>query len=47
MEPFYAQLDENTFASSPWTAGPWGPDKQHAGPPSALLARAIERLRAS
>jgi hypothetical protein len=44
MEPFYAQLDENTFASSPWTAGPWGPDKQHAGPPSALLARAMERF---
>jgi acyl-Coa thioesterase superfamily protein/acyl-CoA thioesterase superfamily protein len=44
MEPFYEQLDETTFASSPWTAGPWGPDKQHAGPPSALLARAIERF---
>ncbi len=44
MEPFYAQLDEATFDSSPWTAGPWGPDKQHAGPPSALLARAIERF---
>jgi hypothetical protein len=44
MEPFYEQLDETTFASSPWTAGPWGPDKQHAGPPTALLARAIERF---
>ena len=44
MTPFYEQLDETTFASSPWTAGPWGPDKQHAGPPSALLARAIERF---
>jgi hypothetical protein len=44
MDPFYEQLDEATFASSPWTAGPWGPDKQHAGPPSALLARAIERF---
>jgi hypothetical protein len=44
MDPFYQQLDESTFASSPWTAGPWGPDKQHAGPPSALLARAIERF---
>ena len=44
MDPFYEQLDDMTFASSPWTAGPWGPDKQHAGPPSALLARAIERF---
>ena len=44
MDPFYSQLDESTFASSPWTAGPWGPDKQHAGPPAALLARAIERF---
>lgn len=44
MEPFYEQLDESTFASSPWTAGPWGPDKQHAGPPAALLARAVERF---
>lgn len=44
MEPFYEQLDEATFASSPSTAAPWGPDRQHAGPPSTLLARAIERF---
>ena len=44
MDPFYAQLDDDTFASSPSTAAPWGPDRQHAGPPSALLARAIERF---
>jgi hypothetical protein len=44
MDSFYAQIDENTFASSPSTAAPWGPDRQHAGPPSALLARAIERF---
>jgi acyl-Coa thioesterase superfamily protein/acyl-CoA thioesterase superfamily protein len=25
------------------TRGPWDPDAQHAGPPSALLARALER----
>ncbi|MDX8152572.1 thioesterase family protein [Patulibacter brassicae] len=40
---FYEPLDEETFASTPATAGPWGPHAQHAGPPSALLARAIER----
>ncbi len=44
MGPFYVQLDETTFDSSPLTAGPWGPDAQHAGPPSALLARQIERF---
>lgn len=44
MDPFYEQLDETTFASSQSTEGPWGPDSQHAGPPSALLSRAIERF---
>jgi hypothetical protein len=44
MDPFYAQLDDATFESSSSTAGPWGADAQHAGPPSALLARAIERF---
>jgi hypothetical protein len=44
MDSFYEQIDEKTFASSPLTAAPWGADKQHAGPPSALLARAIEQF---
>lgn len=44
MTAFYSQLDESTYDSSPLTAGPWSPDSQHAGPPSALLARAIERF---
>ena len=42
MEPFYRQIDEDRFESTPATAGPWRPDAQHAGPPSALLARAME-----
>ncbi len=33
-----------TFSSQPTTAGPWGPDSQHGGPPAALLTRAVERL---
>ncbi|GAU68338.1 hypothetical protein SSP35_07_01400 [Streptomyces sp. NBRC 110611] len=37
-DAFYERLDKATYASSPSTAGPWGPDMQHAGPPSALLA---------
>ncbi|MGH3370597.1 MAG: thioesterase family protein [Nocardioidaceae bacterium] len=32
------------FSSLPTTAGPWGRDNQHGGPPAALLTRAIERL---
>jgi hypothetical protein len=36
--------EEGAFVSTDWTRGPWGPDSQHAGPPSALLGRAIEAL---
>lgn len=43
MEAFYEQLDDTTFDSLPATAGPWSPHAQHAGPPAALLARAMER----
>lgn len=32
------------FESLPTTAGPWGPESQHGGPPAALLGRALERL---
>ncbi|MGE4425895.1 MAG: thioesterase family protein [Solirubrobacteraceae bacterium] len=39
---FYEPIDERTFASAPETAGPWRPDAQHGGPPSALLTRALE-----
>lgn len=39
---FYTRIDDSTFESSPLTSGPWGPHSQHAGPPSALLARAFE-----
>lgn len=43
MASFYRQLDERTFDSLGPTAGPWSPHAQHAGPPAALLARAMER----
>jgi Thioesterase-like superfamily len=36
--------DGERFVSTDWTRGPWDPLYQHAGPPSALLGRAIERL---
>jgi hypothetical protein len=34
--------DGEDFVASELTRGPWDPAAQHAGPPSALLARAIE-----
>jgi len=43
-QPFYVPAGEGRFRSQPTTASPWGPASQHGSPPSALLARAIERL---
>ncbi|MGE5408051.1 MAG: thioesterase family protein [Syntrophothermus sp.] len=34
----------DAFLATTLTRGPWDPGAQHAGPPSALLARAIELL---
>ncbi|MGN0096881.1 MAG: thioesterase family protein [Corynebacterium sp.] len=42
MKSFYVQVECDQFDSTEFTAGPWGPDTQHAGPPSALLTRAFE-----
>jgi hypothetical protein len=39
---FYLR-DGESFVPTGATRGPWDPDAQHAGPPAALLARAIER----
>jgi Acyl-CoA thioesterase C-terminal domain/Acyl-CoA thioesterase N-terminal domain len=39
---FYTAEGDGTFASTPATAGPWGPQTQHGGPPAALLVRAFE-----
>lgn len=36
-------LDGERFHATGATTGPWSPDSQHAGPPSALLVRAVER----
>jgi hypothetical protein len=33
---------DNVFHATEHTAGPWDPKLQHGGPPSALLARAVE-----
>ncbi|WP_035841426.1 thioesterase family protein [Kitasatospora azatica] len=45
-EAFYRDLGDGRYESTPATAGPWSPKTQHAGPPSALLGRALERHRA-
>ena len=42
-DAFYVPLGDGRFASTEHTAGPWDPQLQHAGPPSALLTRAIEQ----
>src|SRR5262245_43085246 len=42
-DAFYV-ADGDSFVPTPFTRGPWDPQAQHAGPPAALLARAIERL---
>jgi hypothetical protein len=39
----FFEPDGQRFVPSELTRGPWDPDAQHAGPPSALLARALER----
>jgi hypothetical protein len=50
---FYRALDHGVlrassrvekFVSTAWTSGPWSKELQHGGPPTALLARCIERI---
>ncbi|MET8758576.1 thioesterase family protein [Lentzea sp. NPDC004782] len=45
MTAFYLPLGDDTFRSTEHTVGPWGPDSQHLGPPSALLVRSLLALR--
>jgi Acyl-CoA thioesterase C-terminal domain/Acyl-CoA thioesterase N-terminal domain len=44
QDAFYLPDGDGRFVSMGWTRGPWTPEAQHAGPPAALVARAIERL---
>lgn len=44
-EAFF-EPDGDGFVATELTRGPWDPDAQHAGPPAALVARAIEGLPA-
>jgi hypothetical protein len=40
---FYEQVGPDCYRATAATAGPWSPDAQHGGPPSALAARELER----
>jgi len=42
-EAFYVPLGGGRFRSTSHTAGPWDVRSQHAGPPAALLGRALEQ----
>jgi hypothetical protein len=39
---FYRQVADDRFESTEYTRGPWDARSQHAGPPAALLGRAVE-----
>jgi hypothetical protein len=39
----YERTADGRLAATGLTRGPWSPDHQHAGPPAALLGRAIEQ----
>jgi len=43
-EALFVQLDPHTFEATALTRGPWDEGAQHGGPPSALLAGALERF---
>lgn len=40
---FYLPLRDDVYRATEHTVGPWSPDNQHLGPPSALLVREVER----
>ena len=41
-DAFFSPLGPDRFQATELTRGPWDPGLQHAGPPAALLGRAIE-----
>jgi hypothetical protein len=41
-ESFFEAAGPGRYRSTSATAGPWSPDAQHGGPPSALAARELE-----
>ena len=45
MEEAFYEMAGDGFVATELTRGPWDPGAQHAGPPSALLGREIERVK--
>ncbi|HET7481936.1 MAG TPA: thioesterase family protein [Actinomycetota bacterium] len=43
-DSFYVRVDDDRFESTLHTIGPWSNEAQHAGPPSALIGRAVEAV---
>lgn len=43
-DAFFTTPDGSWFQPTPWTRGPWDVNSCHAGPPTALMVRAMERL---
>lgn len=43
-DAYFLPLGDGRFRATEHTSGPWDLGAQHAGPPSALLARALEAL---
>ncbi|MFI8099498.1 thioesterase family protein [Streptomyces sp. NPDC086023] len=41
-EAFYERVGQGHYVASEFTRGPWDAGAQHAGPPAALLGRAVE-----
>ncbi|WP_435223128.1 thioesterase family protein [Streptomyces sp. Tue6028] len=41
-EAFFEQVAEERFVPTAYTRGPWDEHSQHAGPPAALLGRAVQ-----
>lgn len=46
MDAFFEPEGAGRFRATELTRGPWDPAAQHAGPPSALLARTLEQCSA-
>ena len=44
MKPFFEPLGGGRYLGTESTAGPWNREHQHAGPPAALLGRALEQV---
>ena len=41
---FYVRVDDDCYAATEATRGPWDAGAQHGGPPSALVGYAIEEI---